>query len=166
MAVRFKENRPVFGDAITKELDFHFPKWFLNPSSLFVPSSNEPGASTKTANWLWDHFTPTASCLQGLYQTCLGKIFAYLSSPLNLSWSRKLTYFGPTVSANWILNSLNYRLQTERASSSEVLFPIYSLLSDKPSWISALLLSDRVFYDLSKHFKKLPTVLQPYNKGH
>ena len=50
MAVRFKENRPVFGDAITKELDFHFPKWFLNPSSLFVPSSNEPGASTKTAN--------------------------------------------------------------------------------------------------------------------
>lgn len=50
MAVRFKENQPVFGDAITKELDFHFPKWFLNPSSLFVPSSNEPGASTKTAN--------------------------------------------------------------------------------------------------------------------
>ena len=26
VAVGFKENRPVFGDAITKELDFHFPK--------------------------------------------------------------------------------------------------------------------------------------------
>lgn len=51
---------------------------------------------------------------------------------LNVPLSKKLNYFGPIASNEWMLNNLDYRLQA-RVSFCKVLFSLYSLLSHKLS---------------------------------